>query len=259
MRSLFLKRASIFGALFFLALPIQAASYCEPQQTLQWHQVDYVHDGDSLRLSDQTKIRLIGVNTPELARDGRDEEPFAAAARTFLKEKINQAGGRIGLAYDDSRKDRYGRTLAHIFLPDHSNLTEQLLLNGLGSHIAISPNLGFSECYARAQQVARANKRNLWEPNQQLIRNLDQLNTLAGGFQHVQGTITRIGQGRDNIWLNFGKKLAIRITRNDLKNFHQWHPTTLLNKTVEASGWVYTAKGQKRLRIYHPSVIHVLD
>jgi len=259
MRSLFLKRASIFGALFFLALPTQATNNCGPVQTLQWHHVDYVHDGDSLRLADRRKIRLIGVNTPELARDGRVDEPFARAAREFAKKLIDRAGGRIGLVYDDSRKDRYGRTLAHIFLPDQANLTEQLLFNGLGSHVAIAPNLDFNNCYAKAQQTARINRQNLWKRANKIIRDLDGSKTLHTGFQHVKGTVTRVGKGRNNVWLNFGKKLAIRVSRDDLGHFKQWQPSTLLNKTIEASGWIYTAKGQKRLRVYHPSVIHVLN
>jgi endonuclease YncB( thermonuclease family) len=258
MQSLYLKRASLVGALFFLALPAQAANHCEPQQKLHWQQVEYVHDGDSLRLADRRKIRLIGVNTPELARDGRADEPLARAARDFVKKQIDRARGRVGLIYDDSRKDHYGRTLAHIFLPDQVNLTEQLLSNGLGSHIAISPNLDFNDCYAKAQQAARAKKRNLWEPARQRIKDLNNLKTLPGGFQHVKGTVTRIGEGPKNLWLNFGKKLAIRIAKDDLIYFSQWHPATLLKKTIETSGWAYTAKTQKRLRVYHPSVIHVL-
>jgi endonuclease YncB( thermonuclease family) len=259
MQSLHLKRASIFGALFFLALSAQAANNCEPRQTPQWHHIDYVHDGDSLRLTNRKKIRLIGVNTPELARSGRTEEPFARAATDFVKKQIDRANGRIGLIYDDNRKDHYGRTLAHVFLPDQVNLTEQLLLNGLGSHIAISPNLDFNGCYASAQQAARTKERNLWEPARQTIKDLNNLKTLPGGFQHVKGTVTRIGEGRNNLWLNFGDKLAVRIAKDDLIYFSQLPPATLLNKTIETSGWVYTAKGQKRLRVYHPSVIHVLN
>jgi len=259
MRCLFLKRASIFGALFFLLLPAIASGNCSTQESPDWQQVKHVHDGDSLQLTDQRKIRLIGVNTPELARDERPAEPLAQAARTFTRTQINHAQGRVGLIYGESRKDHYGRTLAHIILPDQSNLTEQLLANGLGSHIAISPNLGFNDCNTKAQQTARKNNKNLWEANRRTIQNIDQLKTVKNGFQHVRGTITRIGEGKSNIWLNFGNKLAIRITRKDVNLFSAWQPTSLAGETIEASGWVYTARGQQRMRVYHPSVIHRYD
>jgi endonuclease YncB( thermonuclease family) len=249
----------MIGALFFLVQPALATGVgeCRTGDRPEWKQVRQVHDGDSLVLSDQTKVRLIGVNTPELARDHRPAEPFAQAARKFAREQVNQAQGRIGLIYGKDRKDHYGRTLAHVILPDGSNLTARLLTQGMGSHVAISPNLRFSDCYAKAQQTAKQKQRNLWKAGRQQVINLDQDKTLPNGFQHIRGRVTRIGQGRHNIWLNFGDKLAIRIARQDLKYFSQWQPTTLSGKTIEASGWIYTAKGQQRMRVHHPSVIHL--
>lgn len=255
MHGSFLKRASIFGALFFLATPTLAANPCGSQQTPDWHTVGHVYDGDSLRLTDRRKIRLIGVNTPEMAMDERPIEPFAQAAREFVESRINDAQQRVGLIYGTSRKDRYGRTLAHIILPDQTNLSAQLLLNGLGSHIAIAPNLGFNDCYAEAQQIARKNKRGIWLNANQLIYNLDADDDIPTGFRHVRGTVSRIGESRGNLWLNFGEKLAIRISRKDLDYFTQWQPASLLHQNIEASGWVYTRKGHLRMRVYHPSVI----
>jgi len=258
MRCLFPKRASIFGALFFLVLPASVSGNCSTQKSLDWQQVRHVHDGDSLQLNDRRKIRLIGVNTPELARDGRPADPFARDAMSFTKTLVERANGRVGLIYDTDRKDHYGRTLAHVILPDRSNLTEQLLASGLGSHIAITPNLAFNDCYAQAQQVARKNKQNLWKTSNHIINDIDKIKTVKNGFHHVRGKITRIGEGKYNIWLNFGDKLAIRIARKDLDYFTE-HPSSLLNKTIETSGWIYTAKGQQRLRVHHPSVIHQHD
>ena len=259
MRYVFLKRASIYGALFFLALSAHAANQCGPGFTPDWQTVAYVHDGDTLRLTNGKKIRLIGVNTPELARDGRPHEPLAKSARAFVKRQIQAAGGRIGLIYDAERKDHYGRVLAHVFVANQRNLTQQLLFSGLGSHIAITPNLAFNDCYASAQQSARAGQRGRWQAAQQAVHELHDTRRLRNGFQHIRGTLTRIGDGPDNIWLNFGNKLALGIARQDLKYFSGWRFSSLLQTKLEASGWVYTAKGQQRMRIHHPSVMHVLN
>jgi len=259
MQKSFLKRASLIGALFFCASPLLAKDLCSSLSEPDWRKVKHVHDGDSLQLADRRKIRLIGVNTPELARDERAAEPYAREARSLVIKLIRQAHWRVGLIYGPQRKDRYGRTLAHVFLPDGSNLSERLLLNGLGSHIAITPNLGYLDCYKQAQLQARKQQQNLWQPGHTMIIDLQKSGQVSGGFHHVRGKVTRVAQGNTNIWINFGDALAIRILREDLHYFTQWRPKTLEGKVIEASGWVYTAKGNRRMRIHHPSIIQVLE
>jgi endonuclease YncB( thermonuclease family) len=59
--------------------------------------VGRVIDGDTLELSDGTKVRLIGVDTPELARAGRPAEPFAHEAARFTEQFLSQGPVRLEL------------------------------------------------------------------------------------------------------------------------------------------------------------------
>ena len=255
-----LKRASLVGALFFLGLAAAHASdNCQPLQEPEWQSVRQVHDGDSLKLDDGRKIRLIGVNTPEMARDNRPAEPFARDARDYVARLLATSSNRVGLVYGPQRKDRYGRTLAHAFLPDGTNLSQRLLLQGLGSQVAITPNLDYRHCYQQAQQRARDLKRKIWHPGNKLVKDLDKTPRLSGGFQHIRGTVSRVGESKAYIWLNFARKLAIQIARDDLVHFADLPPQTLQGKTIETSGWVYLVKGQPRMRVYHPVVIRIDD
>ena len=256
------KRASVFGALFFFALPLFASTDCGPRQPPGWQIVQHVHDGDSLKLADRRKIRLIGINTPELARDDQPEQAFAQAARKRLYDEIKRANNRVGLVYDAKLKDRYGRTLAHLFLKDGTNITELLLRQGLGSLVAISPNLEYNECYANAQQHARRNKLNLWREGNKRIINVDRTSALSSGFQYVRGTVTNVGRGGASTWLDLGDALSIQIADKDLEYFKRdrWWPLgQLRGRIIEASGWIYTIKDQYRLRVHHPSVLNVLE
>jgi endonuclease YncB( thermonuclease family) len=47
-----------------------------------------VIDGDTLRLREDTVMRLIGINAAELARDGRAAETLAAASRRLLRRHL---------------------------------------------------------------------------------------------------------------------------------------------------------------------------
>ena len=58
-----------------------AAVDCPADRIDEYVEVADVHDGDTVRLVDGRKLRLIGFNTPELARDESPAEPLATEAR----------------------------------------------------------------------------------------------------------------------------------------------------------------------------------
>lgn len=259
MRHVFLKRASIFGALFFCAGLIQADSCSDPGNII-FHPVKQVHDGDSVTLTNGHKVRLVGINTPEIGRDGRPDKPLAQEAKQYLLSQLQKTDYRIGLLADKQNKDKYGRLLRHAFLAKGKNLTADMLAKGLGWHVIISPNTAFIDCYAQAQEDARNRHSGVWRHTDILsTKNYSNKNT---GFRLIRGRITRVGHSKQAVWLNFSNDFTIRIKRRNLRYF----PGTLedlVGKTVEASGWVYLhrRKGKKepRMEIYHPKAINVIE
>lgn len=100
--------------------------------------VTRVVDGDTLDLdapdgeSQTTRVRLWGIDTPELARpsQGTSAEPFAEQARDRARELAD--GRTVRITVEPSRlRDRYGRLLVFVELPDGSSLNEQLVVEGL--------------------------------------------------------------------------------------------------------------------------------
>ena len=143
-----------------LAICIVAASTCatlaferatlsqSPQQQNQPHiertaTVSYVVDGDTIHLEGDEKVRMVGVNTPELHSDDPDEVRRAFEARGFV-ENLCPAGSTIGLDVDDlEREDKYGRTLAVVYVNiDGSwvNLNVELLRRGYAEVLYIPPS-----------------------------------------------------------------------------------------------------------------------
>ncbi len=97
-----------------------------------------VVDGDTLQIAvpdaDQpvTRVRLWGVDAPELARPdrGRQAQPFANRSA----ERVGQlCDDKVVRLYLESHKTRgkYGRLLAYVELPDGTLLNERLLIEGL--------------------------------------------------------------------------------------------------------------------------------
>src|SRR5690606_25821544 len=73
----------------------------------------YVIDGDTLELVDGRRVRLIGINAPEIGRRGKPSEPYAQKARVELERLAGESGLRLVVGVEP--KDRYGRTLGHLF------------------------------------------------------------------------------------------------------------------------------------------------
>jgi endonuclease YncB( thermonuclease family) len=88
-------------------------------------QVSSVYDGDTLRLQDGRRVRLIAVNAPELARDGKSDQPLARASRAAVEAFIADTEF-VHLSFESRRADRYGRVLAHVTLPSGRNLESHL-------------------------------------------------------------------------------------------------------------------------------------
>ncbi|WJW75694.1 thermonuclease family protein [Thiohalobacter sp. IOR34] len=246
-------------ALLATAPPVIAASDCPTQRIDQRAPVRYVIDGDTLILGDGRHLRLIGINTPELGRDGAADEAGARAARDRLRRLISSNGRRIGLRLGHEARDRHGRLLAHAFLADGRNLTARLLAEGAGFHISIPPNLWQHDCYASLARSAREAGRGVWgEPAWRPIPSRD-LTAATRGYRRLRGRVSRIGDSHSARWINLEGGLALRIPRDALEHFRGIRFETLPGRTIEVQGWVYPRRGQPRMTLHHPDALRILS
>ena len=59
---------------------------------------------------------MIGVDTPETVKPNTPVQPYGKEASDFTKKHLT--GKRVTLEYDRAPKDRYGRTLAYVWVGD---------------------------------------------------------------------------------------------------------------------------------------------
>ncbi len=258
-------RAPVRGAflLFFLAavfaIPLGHARELCPAFAYQDHGVvRQIFDGDTLELSDGRRVRLLGINTPELGHDDRPSEPFAEPAKTFL-QSLAPPGTRVRLRLDAERHDRYGRLLAHVFLTNGANAQAALLTAGLAMTLVMPPNEWNHRCYDNLEDAARIDGRGIWRLDRFRPVAAEQLSGRFRGFRIVRGRIQRVGEGRKNLWLNLTPTVAIRIPKDDLVYFDALPPRSLLRRRVEARGYVERRRGELRITVRHPAAIEVID
>lgn len=117
-------------------------------------------DGDTLLLEDRTRVRLIGVNTPEIAHDDVPPQPFGEEAARWLAETVT--GKEVRLEFDLERYDRYGRTLAFVYLDDVL-LNEEIIRQGFSrAQLQYNYSARMKKRFQAAEEEARAANRGIW-------------------------------------------------------------------------------------------------
>ncbi len=119
-----------------------------------------VVDGDTLLLADHSRIRLLGVDTPETKRPDTPVEAFGPEASEFTRAHVE--GRYVRLEFDKERHDKYGRVLAYVYVGDWF-LNEELLRAGMGHAITHHP---YSEAMKRrfraAEREAKRRRLGIW-------------------------------------------------------------------------------------------------
>lgn len=122
--------------------------------------VTRVVDGDTIRVQlggHEVRVRLIGIDTPEIA-PGQPMECFGEEASAFTERELE--GERVRLEFDVERFDRFGRTLAYVFHDDLFN--EELVAQGYATVTTFPPNVRYVDRFLAAQRAAREAGRGLW-------------------------------------------------------------------------------------------------
>lgn len=170
-----MRRLSCF--IHFLIFPLLLLGFsCDHEKTHH----DYTNilvkraiDGDTLELADGARVRLIGIDTPEMhdspklnrdsQRSGQDVAAIKALGRRayeFTKGLVE--GKQVSLEFDIEKYDKYKRLLAYAYLKDGTFVNAKIVEEGYASLMTFPPNVKYADLFLRLYQQARGNKRGLW-------------------------------------------------------------------------------------------------
>jgi len=125
--------------------------------------VVYVFDGDTLKVESggrSFKVRVLGIDTPEVGGPYTRIEPFGRMASD--RTKALALGKRVRLEYGSKRyKDRFGRLLAYVTLPDGRDLGRLLITEGLAEAFR-STRYGRKKLYHQLEAQARKARLGIW-------------------------------------------------------------------------------------------------
>jgi len=159
--------------------------------------IERVIDGDTIVTSEGEHVRLLGINTPERG------EVFYEESKKFLENSVlNQT---VTLEFTRERTDKYGRTLAYIFLRNE-NINIKTVEKGFANYYFYSGRDKYSEVLENAWMTCLDNKVNLCRQSNEpcsscLILGENYVANNCNLICEVQDWTIK-GEGRDKVLLN---------------------------------------------------------
>jgi micrococcal nuclease len=127
------------------------------------YEVLRVLDGDTFEITYEekvTKVRLIGVDTPETVKAGTPVQWYGKEASDFTKATLKDK--KVRLEFDKGQRDLYGRLLAYVYLPNGDMLNVTLLNRGYAVAKFYSPNYKHKKLFLDVEAKAKEAKIGLW-------------------------------------------------------------------------------------------------
>lgn len=129
------------------------------------YEVVRVVDGDTIIVNidgTETKIRLIGVDTPESV--STDEEKNTEEGKQASEYTTEQLTGKsVYLEYDEGLTDTYGRTLAYVYLDDMKTMYNKVLLQeGYAKVMTVEPNTKYAADFETLEAAAKEAGKGFW-------------------------------------------------------------------------------------------------
>ncbi|OED40865.1 hypothetical protein ACH42_15490 [Endozoicomonas sp. (ex Bugula neritina AB1)] len=236
------KNAPAIAGAFFISLLCATVLYSLPAQagqcrldkrfgSVQRVRLDYVIDGDTVRLKDGRSVRLLAINSPEIGQDDKEAEPYGDAAKQALKKLVHS---KQELLIQVAGKDHYGRTLGYLFTSEDSLLSASLLNQGLAYQVFMEGSDAYTECLKAAEASARDKQLSLWS---QKPINIREKANIHSGFMIINGTVKKISKPKKSefIWLEMDGDMVVRVPGHIVSQ--SWLDQ-IKGKNIEVRGWV---------------------
>jgi micrococcal nuclease len=184
-----MTRPSILFYLLACLISLACASPIASEEA----QVARVVDGDTLMVEIAGRletIRLIGVDTPETVHPNRPVERFGKEASAFTRRLADGKTVRLEPDPENADRDKYGRLLRYVFLPDGTLLNATIVARGFGHAYTRFPFSRMEEFRALEREARQAGL-GLWGPHEEPVAIADGAMTVyvtrAGKRYHNEG------------------------------------------------------------------------
>lgn len=218
--------------------------------------IERVTDGDTVVLTDNRRVRLIGINAAELNEPNKQLRQAAVQATDELVRLLPK-GESLVLYFGAEKFDRHGRTLAHVTRESDGLAVAQLLVSmGLAVQTTVAPTTQCTNHFASIEAKARANNLGLWKLHDLWQVDARNLTTKNLGFKFVTGTVTSVNIGKrfSEVYLDDTLRILVRPPLAKQLPLESYQ-----GQRLEIRGWLSHRKQQVFLWAQHAANLRVLD
>lgn len=252
------RKGRLLAPFVFLAgvlFASNAPAACRPPGPVEQATVAGHYDGDTLRLADDRRVRLLGIDTPEMNYRKGTPQPLAQRALQRTQTLLPR-GGSVRLARDRQAQDRYGRLLAHAYTPNGVSVEETLLREGLAVSFIMRPNVALADCLLAAERQARLARRGVWALPDYQPQAAGKV-PADGRYRVIRGQVTSALRSGNWVLLKLDQRVQLRIARADWTGFVPADHLAWRGRDVIARGKIQSRNGAAQLRVWHPAQIEL--
>ncbi len=220
-------------------------------------------DGDTIRLENGEKVRLIGIDAPELSQPGGDE------SRQYLTQLILNKGVILKKGHED--RDKYNRLLKFVYIDDVC-VNEEMIRQGYAEARYLPDPI--REYYIQLEIEAETAKAGLWsrnifQPRSNLrwgkgipVIDWSDAENYYNQYVIVEGTIVNTYNSGIVCFLNFHtdyQYFTAVIFASDFFGFPDFPYIYYLGKKVQIIGIIKEYNGSPEIIVKTPGQIRILS
>jgi len=219
--------------------------------------VTAVYDGDTIKVKfrneKERKVRLIGIDTPEM-EDSREEAKFRAhMARRFTFFYLYRK--TVKLSFDWEIEDKYGRLLAYVWTEKQGLFNKFILSEGFAAVFLKFP-FKYREEFIEAERKARELEKGFWKKGPYPSISVQDTRASLGKLLSVKYKCSRVqAKGKFIFLYSSGEEFSTLIPREnisffpDLKSFE--------GKALTVTGFLEEYKEKPQIVAFFPRQIKI--
>jgi len=242
----------------FFASRIFWVEKTKPETNGETCTVVVVYDGDTIKVrfdkGHERKVRLIGIDCPEIEDPNKEKSLQAQLAKRFSFHYLFRE--TVELTYESEREDKYGRLLAYVWT--EGGLFNEFILSEGFAHVFLAFPYELKERFIQAQKAAQEQGRGFWRETPYPLLAAQDVKGNIGKLVRVRFTCVRTRRRARFYFLYPEKKgFSVLIPEENRAGFVDLK--TFKGRNIEAFGFLEEYKGQSQIMVFIPSQLKIVS
>jgi micrococcal nuclease len=215
-----------------------------------------VYDGDTVKVrfenGQETRVRLIGIDAPEIEASREEERFRAQMAKRFAFFYLYRK--TVKLSYGWEMEDKYGRLLAYIWTEKQGLFNKFILSEGFAAVFLNFP-FEYREEFIEAEREARKLEKGLWKKGPYPSVSASDTRAYLGQLISVKYRCSRVQTKGKFVFLYSGEEFSTLVPLENISLFPELK--SFKGKVLSVTGFLEEYKGKPQVVAFFPMQIKI--